>query len=89
MNYTPGEYETMRAIAQELEYEPIADETPRRVDVHHHRDDDGPRINVSVEKNSKGYNWSATVTGARSVQEAINLIAEAEEGLKYQFSGAE
>jgi hypothetical protein len=59
-----------------------------QVEVHHHRADDGPRVNVSVEKNSKGYNWSATVTGAANVQEAINLVADAEEGLKHQFGEA-
>lgn len=52
------------------------DSESRQVDVYHHRGDDGPKINSAVEKNSKGYNYSATVTGARSPEEAIALIAQ-------------
>lgn len=43
--------------------------------VYHHTDNDGPRINTSVERNSKGYNYTATVTGARSPEEAMQLLA--------------
>lgn len=44
--------------------------------VYHHHNNDGPRINTSVEKNSKGYNYTATVTGASSPEEAVKLVAE-------------
>jgi hypothetical protein len=53
--------------------------------VYHHNDNDGPKVNVKAEKNSKGYNWEATVTGARSVDEALDMLQEAETGLKAMY----
>ena len=45
--------------------------------VYHHNDaNQEPTINTSVEKNTKGYNYSATVVGARSVEEAMKLQTE-------------
>lgn len=46
--------------------------------IYHHSDSDGPRINVKVERNSRGFNYEATVTGAKSVEEAMALLKEAE-----------
>jgi hypothetical protein len=38
----------------------------------------GPaKINVKVEKNTKGYNYEATVTGGHSVAEAMAILREA------------
>jgi len=50
--------------------------------VYHHSDLDGPRISVKVERNSRGYNWEASVSGARDAAEAISLLREAEEKLR-------
>lgn len=58
---------------------------PTEEHIYHHYDNDGPRVNVSAEKNTKGYNWSATVTGARSVEEAIALLTDAEAKLAEAF----
>lgn len=44
------------------------------------------RLNVKLEKNSKGYNYEVTVTGAASVDEAIFLLKDAKEKLEKEFS---
>jgi len=54
----------------------------------HKHEDNGPKVNLKVEKNTKGYNWEATITNAKSVEEAIAMVREAESKLKLQF-GAE
>ena len=53
--------------------------------VYHHYDNDGARVNVSFERNSRGTNYSATVTGAKTAQEAIVLLMDAEKELKTAF----
>lgn len=47
--------------------------------IYHHYDNDGARLNIKVEKNSKGYNHEITVTGAKTVEEAMKLIDEAQD----------
>lgn len=49
--------------------------------IYHHSDSDGVRINVKVEKNSRGYNYEATVTGAKTVEEAVTILKTAQEQL--------
>jgi hypothetical protein len=41
-----------------------------------------PRLNAKVEKNTKGYNWEATVTGAATVEEAIELLQKLTKSLQ-------
>ena len=53
--------------------------------VYHHYDNDGARINVKVEKNTKGFNYEATVTGAKTVEEAVALLKEAQRKLHLEF----
>lgn len=43
------------------------------------------RVNVSAEKNSRGFNYSATVTNAATVAEALTLLDEALAGLQARF----
>lgn len=50
--------------------------------IYHHSNNDGPRINVKVEKNTKGYNWELTITAAPSVAAAIALLTETETALR-------
>lgn len=50
--------------------------------VYHHSDSDGPRVNVKVESNSRGFNYEATVTGAVSVEQAISMLKDAETKLQ-------
>lgn len=52
----------------------------------HHNISDGPKVNVKVEKNSRGYNFEVTVTGAPSVDEALSLVREAESKLAAQYA---
>ena len=56
--------------------------------IYHHYDDPGPRVGVKVEKNSRGYNWEATVTGAHSVYEAMTLLRTAETDLRTTYGEA-
>lgn len=53
--------------------------------VYHHSDNDGVRINVKVEKNTKGFNYEATVTGAKTVEEAIKCLKDAQAELEKTF----
>jgi len=53
--------------------------------VYHHYDNDGVRVNVSFEQNSRGVNFSATVMGSKSVAEAILQLREAKDALNVLF----
>ena len=53
--------------------------------IYHHNDADGPRFNVKAERNTKGYNYEATVTGAKSINEALTLLNEAIAQLEAQY----
>lgn len=55
---------------------------------YHHYDQNGPRINVKVERNSKGFNWETTITGAASVDEALALVNVANEKLAAQYGAS-
>ena len=46
--------------------------------IYHHSDSDGVRINVKVEKNTKGFNYEATVSGAKTVEEAMTALKSAQ-----------
>lgn len=53
--------------------------------VFHHNNTDGPRVALKVEKNSKGHNWEVSVSGARTVEEAMALIRTGDAALREQF----
>ena len=53
--------------------------------IYHHSDTDGVRINVKVEKNTKGFNYEATVTGAKTVEEAMTALNTAKNALEAQY----
>lgn len=53
--------------------------------IYHHNDFEGPRINVKAERNTKGYNYEATVTGAKTVEEAMAILNEAIAKLEAQY----
>jgi hypothetical protein len=42
-------------------------------------------VNASVEKNTKGFNWSATIIGAPSVEAAIAAAKEARAKFEAEF----
>lgn len=60
---------------------------PQVIETHfyHHYDNDGARVTVKVERNTKGYNWEAAVTGAKTVDEAMVLLEDAEAKLRTKF----
>lgn len=53
--------------------------------VYHHSASDGPRINVEVEKNTKGFNYKATVIGALTVEDALRFAKDAIAKLQAEF----
>lgn len=48
-----------------------------------------PRVNVKAERNSRGYNYEATVTDATSVEEALAMLDKAINGLCARFESSE
>lgn len=56
--------------------------------IYHHNDSDGIRIYVKVEKNTKGFNYEATVTGAKTVDEAVATLKSAQGALEAQYGAA-
>jgi hypothetical protein len=53
--------------------------------IYHHSDSDGVRINVKVEKNTKGFNYEATITGAKTVEEAMTALKSAQSALEEKY----
>lgn len=53
--------------------------------VYHHNIESGPRIYVKVEKNTKGFNYEATVSNAISVDEAMTMLKDAQAKLEAEF----
>jgi len=47
--------------------------------------DKAPRINVSVEKNSRGRNWTATVVDAQDVETAMALLKQVTDSLERAY----
>jgi hypothetical protein len=47
-----------------------------------HHNDNTPRVSAKAEKNTKGYNWEASVTGAATVEEALELLQKLTESLQ-------
>lgn len=46
-------------------------------------------VNVEVEKNTKGFNYKAVVVGAESVEQALEMLGDAQNGLAYHYGGDE
>ena len=53
--------------------------------VYHHNVDERPKVNLKVEKNSKGVNWEITVIGAKSPKEAMDLLDEMTDEMKLRY----
>lgn len=54
-------------------------------DQHVYYHTEGPKINVKAEKNTKGWNYEATVTGAADVDQAMSILNEAVHALHARF----
>jgi hypothetical protein len=52
---------------------------------HHQVGSDEPKINVKAEKNSRGYNYEATVTGCANVEQAMELLDKVMESLQRTY----
>lgn len=63
----------------------VLEALPAEQHIYHHYDNDGAKINVKVERNSKGYNWEVTVMGASTIAEACKLLYQAEQELQTKF----
>jgi hypothetical protein len=55
----------------------------------YHHNDATPRIDMKVERNSRGYNFEAKVAGAASVDEAMALIEKATSALQARYGKPE
>ena len=51
----------------------------------YHHNDATPRIDMKVERNSRGFNYEAKVAGAASVEDAMRMLVEAETALKKRY----
>ena len=56
--------------------------------IYHHSDQDGLRIAVKLEKNTKGFNYEASVSGAKTVAEAIMTLDMAKKDLEAKYGPA-
>ena len=56
--------------------------------IYHHQANDGPRVNVKAEKNSRGVNFEATVLNAGSPEEALDLLRETMRLLEAEYGKA-
>jgi hypothetical protein len=48
----------------------------------YHHNDNTPRLSVKAEKNTKGYNFEASVSNAATVDEAMELLQKLTESLQ-------
>lgn len=69
-----------RWIAAAAQNALVAEDSISHVFQHQSRDED-PLLNVKVEHNSRGFTWSVTVEGARSIDEALSVSKEIMESL--------
>lgn len=53
--------------------------------VYHHSEPAEPRVNVKVERNTKGYNYEATVVNARTPEEALALLRTTIQKLQVEY----
>ncbi len=53
----------------------------------YHHQDTTPRVAMKVEKNTKGYNWEVSVSGAGTIEEALRLLKEGNEELRKAYGG--
>lgn len=47
-----------------------------------------PRVNLHIEKNSRGINWEVTILNATSTEEGIKLLEEARQKMAELYGDA-
>ena len=57
--------------------------------IYHHNDraEYYPAVSVTIEKNTKGFNYSASVSGCATVEQAMQLLNDAAGKLATQYGG--
>jgi hypothetical protein len=55
--------------------------------VYTHTEKPEPTVNLSIEKNTKGFNWGVTVIGASSVAEGLELLDKARDEMASRYGG--
>ena len=53
--------------------------------VYHHVSADSLRVNAKVIRNSRGYNYEATVVNAKTTSEALSILKELTSELQREF----
>lgn len=71
----------LTAQGRTLQQSPVIEEQH----VYYHNGNDGPRVTLKLEKNTKGYNWEASISGAKTVEEAMTLLTDANEKLRAAY----
>lgn len=56
--------------------------------VYYHHEEQGPRVTLKIEKNSRGVNWEVSIVQARTVDEGMELLREAETKLRAEYGEA-
>lgn len=51
----------------------------------YHHNDPAPTFSVKAERNTKGWNYEASVNGAQSVEDALTLLKELTTRLENQY----
>ena len=57
--------------------------------IYHHDANAGPTITVKAEKNTKGFNYEAAVSGAATVEQAMTLLNQAIDALESRYGAPE
>jgi hypothetical protein len=47
--------------------------------------DNGPRVSLKAEKNTRGFNYEISISGCSNVEEAMKLLREARKQLEKEF----
>jgi hypothetical protein len=51
----------------------------------YHHNDNTPRLSAKAEKNTKGYNWEASVSNAATVDETMELLQKLTDSLQRAY----
>lgn len=57
--------------------------------VYTHAEKATPTVNLSIEKNTKGFNWGVTVVGAESVEQALALLDKARDEMSHRYGNVQ
>ena len=61
----------------------------RKQTIYHVNVKNPPTINMKVEKNSRGYNFEVSIQGAETIEQALQIIEDAEKQLNEKYGTKE